>query len=176
MCIHYRDSFCVLRADSRVDQKEKCSPITTLVLFASQASKQDYVSLISFRIILFTYTFHLKKQHLLHSHNYPLQWPMHIGRKIIPCWEVKKLKYWKGIQSPRVQSHWWQGRGTGLGTVKPRFKWNTLFWHLHCYSGIRTKSLEGHIRRLHLSGSSGNNPHETLKYPNANKKHTFLTL
>jgi hypothetical protein len=49
-----------------VDQKEKMpSYYHFRILFASKESKQDYVSLILFRIIPFTYASHSTKQWLL---------------------------------------------------------------------------------------------------------------
>lgn len=69
MCIHYETALCVVRPDSCVDQKEKMSSHYHFrILFASKASKQDYVSLIVFRIRAFTYASRSTKQHLLHSH------------------------------------------------------------------------------------------------------------
>lgn len=48
-----------------MDQKEKMSSHYHFIfLFASKEHKQDYASLILFRIIPFTYASHLTKQHL----------------------------------------------------------------------------------------------------------------
>lgn len=131
-------------------KKKKCSSIITLVLFASKESKQDYVSLILFRIIPLTYASHLIKQHLLHSYMHPLQWSRHAGRKIIPGWEVSKLKCWKGRLSLRVQSPWWH---------RPWHSWSldlneTLFCHpalLLWYQNKITTSIT--CRRSHLPES-----------------------
>lgn len=126
MCIHYEDSFCVVRADSWVDQKEKkCPSITTLVLFASKESKQDYVSLIVFRIIPFTYASHLMEQHVLHSHIHPLQWSGLVGGKL-SLWGGEETGVLRGDAESAGSSVTVTEQGhAALGIVKTRFKWNT---------------------------------------------------
>lgn len=133
-------------------KKKKCPSIIILVLFASEESKQDYVSLILFRIIPFTYASHLIKQHLSHSHIRPLPWARPAGRRIILGWGVRKLTCQKGC---RVPGSCLTG-DTDLGTGKPRFKWNTYYSAtLPSCSGIRTRSLRVPcVGRSHLPESS----------------------
>lgn len=72
MCIHYENSLCAVRLDSCVDQKEKMSSHYHFrILFASKESKQDYVSLVLFRIRALTYASRFPKQQLPHSRSCP---------------------------------------------------------------------------------------------------------
>lgn len=98
MCSHYENSLCAVRLDSCVDQKEKMSSHYHFrILFASKESKQDYVSLVLFRIRALTYASCFPKQQLLHSRVRLSQRWRHIGWAHCPTVRGEET----GIKGPR---------------------------------------------------------------------------